>query len=199
MFFFLTLYMQTVLHCRRSKLAPPTYRSPPASSSPAAISPKLFARFGTRPVIISGSLISAAAIFYLSRIPVNGTFLTDFLPGLSSCRSGSARSSSAPPSPQTPASPKPSRLAAGLFNTSLQLGVALGLAIFSALATARTNDRLAAHASRPEALVAGYSTALLTSSIFLAAAALIALRTVNSRGDATATDHPDANPALEVA
>ena len=89
---------------------------------------------------------------------------------------------------------KQAGLAAGLLNTSLQLGIALGLAIFSALATARTNDRLAAHATHPEALVSGYSAALLTSSIFLATAALIALRTVNSRGE----PDPAAKPALEV-
>ena len=40
-------------------------------------------------------------------------------------------------------------LAAGLLNASQQLGTALGLAIFSAIATARTSTLLAARAPRP--------------------------------------------------
>jgi MFS family permease len=85
-------------------------------------------------------------------------------------------------------------LAAGLLNTSAQLGIALGLAIFSALATARSNHLFAAHATRPDALTSGYARALLASSIFLAAAALIGLRTTNSRGE-----EPQQQDAAELA
>ena len=38
----------------------------------AGISSQLFARIGTRPVIVAGALIAAAGVWYLSRIPVNG-------------------------------------------------------------------------------------------------------------------------------
>lgn len=62
--------------------------------------------------------------------------------------------------------------------------MALGLAILSAIATARTHDVLAAHASRPEALTSGYQRALLVCSIFVFAAALIASRTPNARAAA---------------
>jgi MFS family permease len=61
-------------------------------------------------------------------------------------------------------------------------GGALGLAVFSAIATARTNHLLAAHAAVPDALDAGFHRALLAGSIFLLAAAIIALRTTNTRG-----------------
>ena len=61
-------------------------------------------------------------------------------------------------------------LAAGLLNTSLQLGSALGLAVFSAIATARTNDLLAGHATPAQALTAGFGRALLAGSIALLAA-----------------------------
>ena len=146
-------------------------------------------------MLVAGSVLSAAAIYYLSRIPVNGSYLTDLLPGLLLMSLGlGAIFVGATVAANAGVPEKQAGLAAGLLNTSLQLGIALGLAVFSALATARTNDRLAAHAAHPEALVSGYSAALLTSSIFLAAAALIALRTVSSRGEPA----PDPKPALEV-
>ena len=77
-------------------------------------------------------------------------------------------------------------LAAGLLNTSLQLGSALGLAVFSAIATARTNNLLAAHAAPAQALTAGFGRALLAGSIALLAAAVIALRATNTRGEPAA-------------
>jgi MFS family permease len=74
-------------------------------------------------------------------------------------------------------------LAAGLLNASQQLGTALGLAIFSAIATARTTALLTAHASPQQALTAGFHRALLACAIFLLAAAVIALRATNTRGE----------------
>jgi hypothetical protein len=74
-------------------------------------------------------------------------------------------------------------LAAALLNASQQVGGALGLAIFSALATSRTTNLLAAHASTAHALTAGFQRALLAGSIFIAAAAVIALRATNTKGD----------------
>ncbi|HEY1568687.1 MAG TPA: hypothetical protein VGF68_16785, partial [Solirubrobacteraceae bacterium] len=84
-------------------------------------------------------------------------------------------------------------LAAGLLSASQQLGTALGLAIFSAIATARTSALLAAHAPRDAALTAGFHRALLACAFFLLAAAVIALRATNSRGE-LATD-PSGIPA----
>jgi len=80
-------------------------------------------------------------------------------------------------------------LAAGLLNTFLQLGSALGLAVFSALATARTDDTLAAGAAPAAALTAGFGRALFAGGIALFVAALFALRATNTRGH-TATAVP---------
>ena len=60
---------------------------------------------------------------------------------------------------------------------------ALGLAIFSAIATARTGTLLAAGTPRDAALTAGFHRALLACAFFLLAAAVIALRATNSRGE----------------
>jgi MFS family permease len=80
--------------------------------------------------------------------------------------------------------PEQAGLAAALLNASQQVGGALGLAVFSAIATSRTNHLLAGHTPPPEALTSGFHRALLACSICLAAAALFALRTTNTRGEA---------------
>src|SRR5581483_6479923 len=89
-------------------------------------------------------------------------------------------------------------LAAGLLNTAQQLGTALGLAIFSAIATARTTTLLAAHIPTAAALTAGFHQALLACAIFLLAAAGIALRATNTRGEPAAQpDHlPESHGAM---
>ena len=74
-------------------------------------------------------------------------------------------------------------LAAGLLNASQQLGTALGLAIFSAIATARTSALLTAHAPLDAALAAGFLSALLACAVFLPGAAVIGMRAANSRGE----------------
>ena len=85
------------------------------------------------------------------------------------------------------------RLAAGLLTTSLQLGSAFGLAVFSAIATARTHHLFTDHATSAQALTAGFGRALLAGSIALIAAAVIALRATNTRGH-TPHAHPEPTP-----
>jgi hypothetical protein len=86
--------------------------------------------------------------------------------------------------------PDKAGLAAALLNASQQLGAALGLAIFSAISTARAQDLLASNVSRPEALTAGFQRALVACSIFLFAAAVIGLRATNTRGEPVAAIEP---------
>jgi MFS family permease len=106
--------------------------------------------------------------------------------------------------------PDKAGLAAALLNASQQLGGALGLAIFTALATSRTGSLLAAHAAPAHALTAGFQRALLLGSIFILAAAVIGLRATNTRGEADEATEADsesaeaalvstADPALEEA
>jgi hypothetical protein len=78
-------------------------------------------------------------------------------------------------------------LAAALITTSFQLGSALGLAVFSGIATSRTSQLLAAHTPPPEALTAGFQRGLLVSALCLVAAGVIAVRAANTRGEPAAT------------
>jgi len=72
-------------------------------------------------------------------------------------------------------------LASGLFNTSQQIGGALGLAILSTIATSRTSDMLDAAGPNPspgeqaDALVHGFVGAFLGAGALIGAGALVML------------------------
>jgi EmrB/QacA subfamily drug resistance transporter len=192
-FFFLTLYMQNVLGYTEIKggsaYLPVTFGVVVSS----VIASALFSRVGTRPIIVTGALLASGAVFWLSRISVQGSYPTDLLPplvllsfGLGAVFVGVTTAANA----GVPA--EQAGLAAALINSSTWIGGALGLAIFSAIATARTNHLLAAGSPPPEALTSGFRYALFACGVFLAAAALIALRARNTRGE-------PAQPAIETA
>jgi EmrB/QacA subfamily drug resistance transporter len=184
MFFFVTLYMQNVLHFSPTRAGASYIPVTVGVAISAGVCSKLFARTGTRPIMVAGALLAAGGVYWLSRIPVDGSYLTDLLPGLMIMSIGlgavfvgvqTAANAGVPPDK--------AGLAAALINASFQLGAALGLAIFSAVATSRTNHLLAVHIAVPVALTSGFHLALLVSSLFLVAAALIALRATNTRGE----------------
>jgi MFS family permease len=189
MFFFLTLYMQNVLGFSQLQAGTAYLPATVGVAIASGIASQLFARVGTRPIIVTGALVSAAAVSWLSRIPVDGSYLTDLLPGLVIMSFGlgfvfvgvnTAANAGVPPDK--------AGLAAALVNTSTWLGGALGLAIFSVIATTRTQHLLTAHSSQPDALTSGFRRALAACAVFLVAAALIALRATNTRGEPALTD-----------
>src|SRR5215217_2140391 len=203
MFFFLTLYMQNVLGYSPIQTGVAYLPVTAGAAIAAGATSQLLARTGTRPVIVAGALIAAAGVFHLSRVPVGGSYLTDLLPGLVVMSAGLGAVFVAVTTAANAGVPADKAgLAAALLNASQQVGGALGLAIFSALATTRTGDLLATGAPAPDALTSGFHRALLASSIFVLATAIIALRTSNTRGEA---DHtiPEAlrpsQPALQDA
>ena len=89
-------------------------------------------------------------------------------------------------------------LAAALLNASQWLGGALGLAIFTAVSTSRTNHLLAAGAPASHALTSGFQRALLLGSIFILASAVVALRATNTRGE-TQPEPVEAEPEVLAA
>jgi EmrB/QacA subfamily drug resistance transporter len=184
MFFFLTLYMQNVLGYSPLQTGGAYLPLTVGVAVSAGVSSQLLARIGTRPVIVAGALITAGGLYYLSRIPVGGSYLTDLFPGLMIVSLGIGAVFVAITTAANAGVPTDKAgLAAALLNASQQVGAALGLAIFSAIATARTSHLLAARTPLPEALTSGFHRALLAGSIFLLAAAIIALRTSNTRGE----------------
>jgi EmrB/QacA subfamily drug resistance transporter len=206
-FYFLTLYMQNVVGFSPVRSGSAYLPVTAGIIVAAGVSARLFARIGTRPVIVAGAAVAAAGVWYLSRIPVHGTYPEDLLPGLVLMALGLGAVLVAVTTAANAGVPADKAgLAAGLLNASQQLGTALGLAIFSAIATARTSALLAPHAPRDAALTAGFHRALLACAVFLLAAAVIALRASNTRGepaaDAASTTAADARgqvPAPELA
>jgi EmrB/QacA subfamily drug resistance transporter len=185
MFFFATLYMQEVL--RYSPLKGGAAYLPITAGFAVAggIASQLITRIGTRPVVVAGCLVAAAGIYYVSRVPLHGTYVTDLLPGflVMSLGAGSVFVSIAAAANAGVPGDK-AGLAAGLLNASQQVGSALGLAILSAVAITRTDNLIAAKAAHVVAFDAGYHQALLAGSILMAAAAFIALRIGNTRAAA---------------
>jgi hypothetical protein len=182
-FFFLTLYMQNVLGYTPIQSGSAYLPVTAGIVLAAGASAQLVPRIGTRPVIVAGALIAAVGIGWLARIPVHGTYLSDLLPGLAVMSIGlGAVFVTVTTAANAGVPARQAGLAAGLLNTSLQLGSALGLAVFAAIATARTNHLLTDHAAAPLALTSGYRQALLACTIALLTAGVIALRATNTRG-----------------
>jgi MFS family permease len=195
MFFFLTLYMQSVLHYSPIQTGVAYLPVCFVIGGAAGAASQILARVGTRPVIIAGALIAAGGIYWLSRIPVGGSYWTALLPGMVIMSLGvgpmfvgvTTAANSGVPADKA-------GLAAALVNASQQVGGALGLAIFTAIATSHTNTLLARHVAPVHALNSGLQRGLLASAIFLLASALVALRATNTRGEQAPERDVDAVP-----
>lgn len=198
-FFFLTLYMQNVLDFSPIQGGSAYLPVTVVIMVTAGVCSVLIGRTGTRPIIVASALVAAGGMFLLSRIPTNGTYASDLLPGLLVMGVGlgallvtvtSAANAGVPPDK--------AGLAAGLLNTSQQIGTALAIAVFSALATSRTDSLLAAGVATPDALTAGYSRAVLGGAVVVAAAAVIGFLAPNTRTvtltPGVVSDDPDVQP-----
>src|SRR5262245_61619548 len=134
MFFFLTLYMQTVLHYSPIQTGLAYLPLTAGFIVASGISSQLFGRIGTKPVIVVGTVVAAAGLYWLSRIPVEGSYVSDLLPGLLVAAIGlGGVFVGATTAANAGVSEDKAGLAAGLLNTGTQLGGAVGLAILSAL------------------------------------------------------------------
>ena len=183
MFFFLTLYMQNVLHYSAIDTGLAYLPVCFVIGGSAGVASQLLSRVGTRIMIVTGAIIAAGGIYLLSRISVGGSFVSDLLPGMVIMSLGIGPMFVAVTTAANAGVPADrAGLAAALINASQQLGGALGLAIFTALATSHTNDLLAKRVAPVDALNSGLQRGLLAGSIFLVAAAFIGLRATNTRG-----------------
>jgi EmrB/QacA subfamily drug resistance transporter len=202
MFFFLTLYMQTVLHYSPIQTGIAYLPLTGGFIIAASISSQLFARIGTKPVVLAGIAIAASGLYWLSRIPVDGSYLSDILPGLLVVSLGMGGVfTGLTTAANAGVDEEKAGLAAGLLNTGQQLGTALGLAILSALATARTTSLLdGGHAGLAQAATGGYQRALMIGAFFVLAAGAVAVLARNTRQTTpTVEDEPAQEPALDLA
>ena len=195
MFFFLTLYMQNVLGFSPLKTGAAYLPLTAGVAVAAGIASQLMSRIGTRPMIVGGAATVAAGLLLLSRVPADGSYVADLLPGLMIVAFGVGAMFVAVTTAANAGVPADKAgLAAALLNASQQVGAALGLAVLSAIATARTKHLVAAHATPAHALTGGFHRALLVGSVVVLITAVIALRTSNTRGE---VDEPAVESALD--
>jgi EmrB/QacA subfamily drug resistance transporter len=191
--FFITLYMQNVLGFSPIAAGIAYLPVTVGVGIAAGVSTGLVARIGTRPIIVAGAVIGAGGVYWLSRIPVHGSYLTDLLPGLVVMALGLGAVMVGVQNAANAGVPADKAgLAAALITTSATVGAALGLAILTAIATSRTNHLIAVHASTAHALTGGFHAALIACSAFLVGAAVIAARATNTRGQQATGDTPAA-------
>jgi MFS family permease len=196
LFFFLTLYMQTVLGYSPFDAGAAYLPLTVGVGVSAGIGAKLLAKLGSRVVIAAGALIAGAGLLLLHHVPVHGSYVADILPGLMLMALGIGPvfvgvTSAA----NAGVSADRAGTVAALLNSAQQIGGALGLAVLSALSTAQTDHLLASGHTAALSTTAGFDRAFLAGAAFTAVAALLALRTANTRA---ASMGPDLPSSLEL-
>jgi EmrB/QacA subfamily drug resistance transporter len=181
MFFFLSLYMQNVLGYSPIQTGLSYLPVTAGFVIAVGVSTPLLPRIGTKPVIVAGALVASVGVYYLSRVPVEGAYAGDLLPGIAAVALGLGSVFAGVTSAATGGVAEDSAgIASGLLNASMQFGGALGLAILSAVATGRTERVLAGGADLPVALTAGFQRAFLVGAGLVFAGGLVA-STVKSK------------------
>ena len=142
------------------------------------LSARLVMRFGLKSPLVVGLLAAAAGLALFARMPVDGHFIADVLPGMLLIGFGAGVAFN----PLLLAAmgdvePDESGLASGVVNTAFMMGGALGLAILASGAAGRTQQMIAAGSSAVVALNSGYRLAFAVGAACaaIAAAASIAL------------------------
>lgn len=178
MFFFINLYLQQVLGLGAfesgAALLPLTVT---IMIGMVAVAPRLTARFGAKAMTVGGLFVLAVGLVWLSFVDADGSFSADVLPATLVTAAGMAMAFI--PSLGTAlgaAAPEEGGLAAGIVNTSYQVGSALGLAAMTVVAAAHGADEV----GDKVALTDGFSAGFLGAAGIAAAGALIAALTLRS-------------------
>jgi EmrB/QacA subfamily drug resistance transporter len=166
MFFFNTLYIQRVLGYGPLDAGLALLPFTAGVMVSAGLASQFAPRVGVRPVAALGMIVSAFGMLLLARLPVDGSYLVDVLPALVITSLGmGAVFMPLTLIATTGLEDEDQGLASGLFNTSQQIGGALGLAILSTLAASKTTS--AGGATDPEALVTGFHWAFGGAAAFI--------------------------------
>ncbi|MGP9818020.1 MFS transporter, partial [Glutamicibacter sp. 363] len=182
MWFFLNLYLQQVLGATAfaagAALLPMTGL---VVLVMVALAPRLQARFGAKALIVTGLLVLAAGLMWLSLMQPDGNYATDVLPA--SLLAALGMSLAFVPSLGTAinaAPPVETGVASGLVSTSYQIGSALGLAALTAIVYGISG-------AEPSAvdLTRGYSAAFIGAAILAFAGAVITATTMSKSAAST--------------
>ncbi len=153
------------------------------------LSPRLNARYGERRVLVAGLVLLIAALGLLIRLPVHGRYVVDLLPSMLLAGGFGLAISALTALGMADAAPEDTGVVSGLFNTTQQVGGALGVAVLSTLAASRTGRLLATGHDGAYALTGGFRLAFGVGTCLLVAALVLAL-TVLRRPRATGDTEP---------
>src|SRR5579864_7697143 len=172
MFFFNSLYIQRVLGYGPLKAGLSFLPFTGGIMISAGLASNFAPKLGVRAVALAGMLLSIAGLLLLTRLPVDGSYVKDFLPSLLLVSLGmGAVFVPLTLIATTGLEDDDQGLASGLFNTSQQVGGALGLAILSTIAASRTNHL---GGSGSAALVGGFHYAF-AGTVVVVLVGLVAL------------------------
>ncbi len=184
MFFFISLYMQQVLHYSALRAGLSYLPLAVAIILSAGVASVGVTRFGFKPILFVGLLFVAGGLYWFSRVPgTGGTFAADVL-GPSILAAIGLGLSFVPVTiaAVTGTRPQEAGLASGLVNTAQQIGGALGLAILATIANSRTNEVI--HGGQHHvaiALTKGFERAFLVGSGFALFGAFLTAVLISSR------------------
>ena len=202
MFFFNTLFLQRVLGYSALEAGLAFLPFTAGIIIGATASQQLIPRFGAREVPVIGLSMAVVGMLFFLRLSPDSTYVVDFLPGIMLASIGMGLTFVPVTLIATSGIPvDDAGLASGLFNTSQQIGGALGLAFLSTFAANKTADVLASAGGKPtqaetaQALVDGFHVAWLGCAFFLAAGAVL-LFTMLRRGDVLAVAEGEAQPVV---
>jgi EmrB/QacA subfamily drug resistance transporter len=200
MFLMLTLYMQQVLGYSPMKTGVAYLAVAGTAIIWSTVAAQLVNRVGVKPVITAGMAFLTAGLLYFTQVSVGGSYLGDLLPGFLLIAVGLGFSF-VPISIAALAGVQRSDagLASGLFNTSQQIGGALGIAALSAIATSTTKDGVASGTAQPQALTDGFEAAFIWGGIVAAVGIIVALALVRRSDLETPVEEESAEPVLEAA
>lgn len=196
MFFFVSLYVQTVMNyspvMTGLSFLPVTF----IIGITATGLSKYVGKIGYKPILIVAPLFVAAGLYLLGHIPVDGSYWLHVFPGLALTAFGMGGTFVTATIAATSGVPADEAgLASGIFNTSQQIGGALGLAVLSGVAASHTTNALKELGHQPstldlaEALVGGWHVAFYAGAGFAVLAAIVATVIIKQRkGEAVAVE-----------
>jgi EmrB/QacA subfamily drug resistance transporter len=148
--------------------------------SAALATNKLRARFGPRPLVVTGMLLGAGGMLYLTRLGIDSSYVTAILPALVAIGAGLGLAmASAMNSATLGVRPADAGVASATVSASQQIGGSLGTALLSTVATsALTSYITGAHTHPTQLLLAhaavhGYVTAFAWAGVLFAIGAVI--------------------------
>ncbi len=151
----------------------------------SVLSQRLLARFGVKAVLAGGLGIGTLGLLWMTMLTPDSSYVAGFLPGVVLLALGIGNAFV----PLTliatgGVAPDDQGLASGLFNTSQQIGGALGLALLTTVANSATDH---VGGTQADALVHGYTTAFAVGAGLLAlGAGVVAILLRSGEADASA-------------